>query len=793
MTSSGDEQCYRVPPAEIAEVVDAPPPPEFEADPTGVWLLLKEREALVSIAEQARSQLRLAGIRFDPGTNCVERSHPYTRLTLLHIPTGEARPIGALPTGASIDWLRWSPDGKHFACGVLHDESLSLWIIETQTAEALQCCSRLNSLLGTPFVWEPDGQALLALAIPPGRGEPPRPPQIPTGPIIQETRAGAAPARTYQDLLKNPYDEELFAYYATSELVRVALDGGIDRLGCTGLIRRTESSPDGRFILVDRVNRPFSYLVPWYRFPHTLEVLDRTGRPVRRLAELPLAEEIPIGVDAVPQGPRHVMWRSDADATLLWTEAQDGGDPRVNAPIRDRLFSLGAPFEGEPQLLTSLELRFAGIQCGDDSLMVVHERWWRERRIRTWHIDPSAPERGAALWFDRSFEDRYNDPGTFLMRRTERGTRVLLSADGGQSLFLVGAGASPEGDRPFLDRFDTATQSTQRLWQSQPPHYERPIRLIDPTRGILLTSQESVSEPPNAVLRELATGAKRRLTRFEHPTPQLAQVHKELLRYQRADGVELTATLYLPPGAKPGDPPRPLLLWAYPREFKNADAAGQVRESPYRFVRLSWASPLYMLMAGYAVLDGPSMPIIGVGEQEANDTYVQQLAASAQAAVDEVVRRGVAHPDRIAVGGHSYGGFMTANLLAHTDLFCAGIARSGAYNRTLTPFGFQSEERTLWEAPDVYFAMSAFVHADKISAPLLLIHGDADDNAGTFPMQSERFYNALKGLGVTARLVMLPHESHHYRARESVKHMLWEMHTWLERHAKGTRALSEPS
>jgi dipeptidyl aminopeptidase/acylaminoacyl peptidase len=365
---------------------------------------------------------------------------------------------------------------------------------------------------------------------------------------------------------------------------------------------------------------------------------------------------------------------------------------------------------------------------------------------------------------------------------------VVLTANDGQTIFMQGSGASPEGDRPFLDTYDLTTGETTRLFRSEAPYYENPVELIDVEKRLLLTRRESQTDPPNYYLRNLLEGDMKQITEFPDPAPQLKGISKELITYQRNDGVDLTATLYLPAGYdKDRDGPLPTLLWAYPTEFKSKKDAGQVTDSPYRFTRVFWGSPMLYLTLGYAVLDDPTMPIIGEGEVEPNDTFVEQLVASAQAAVEAVVERGVTDPDRIAVGGHSYGAFMTANLLAHSDLFRLGLPRSGAYNRTLTPFGFQSEERSLWEAPEIYFNMSPFMHADKIDEPILLVHGEADNNSGTFPMQSERMYGALKGHGATARLVMLPHESHGYRARESIMHLLWETSTWLDRYVKNAQ------
>jgi dipeptidyl aminopeptidase/acylaminoacyl peptidase len=461
-------------------------------------------------------------------------------------------------------------------------------------------------------------------------------------------------------------------------------------------------------------------------------------------------------------------------------EAQDGGDPKQEAEIRDKLFVLPAPFAGQPEVLASLGLRYGGVTWGGGDTALVSDWWWSNRKTRTFIIDPSHPEAAPQVLFDRSSEDRYSDPGDPVTDATKWGTSVLLAADEGRSIYLSGAGASPEGDRPFLDKLNLDSKETHRLFRSDSPYYEYPVELLDAEKAIVLTRRESVAEPPNYMVRDLGSTATRALTQFPHPAPQLTTVYKELIRYQREDGVKLTGTLYLPPGKKPADGPFPMLMWAYPQEFKSADAAGQVTDSPYRFVRTSPMSPLLWLVHGYAVLDDPTMPIVGEGDAEPNDTYVKQLVAGAKAAVDEMVRRGVAEPGRIAIGGHSYGAFTAANLLAHCDLFAAGIARSGAYNRTLTPFGFQSEERTMWQAPEVYMTMSPFTHADKVNEPILLIHGEADNNSGTFPIQSERYYSALKGHGATARLVMLPHESHGYRARESVMHMAYEMTSWLD-------------
>ena len=776
---------YQMPPRAIADLVDAPPTPSVLRGPNDRWMLILERPNLISIEELAQPELRLAGIRINPRTQGPSRSSYYTALKLLSIEEGNEIAVKGLPQDARIRNVAWSPDGKHIAFVITKAKDQDLWVADVAGTSARKLISdSVSSVYGSPFAWLGDSKTLLCKTVPDDIGPAPATQAVPTGPIIQEVTGRKAPARTYQDLLKNSYDEALFEHLSKVQIIRVTLSGDRQAIGNTGIIRRIKPSPDSKYILVETVQKPFSYLVPVYRFPYRVEVWNPDGNVVKQIADLPLAEEIPITFGAVPTGRRSFEWRADVPATLFWVEAQDGGNPKAEAQVRDKAYTLSAPFTAAPKTLASLELRYSGMTWGSKNLALAHGRRWKDRRMHVWRIDPDAAEADKTLLFDYSWQDRYNVPGSVLTKRLPNGYSVLLTDKREKTIYLVGDGASPEGDRPFIDAFNLADKEKTRLWISEVPYYERPVDLLNVQKLTILTRRESVSEPPNYFLRNLKKDKVSQITRFPHPTPQLKDVQKELIRYDREDGVTMTATLYLPPGYKVKDGPLPMLMWAYPREFKSAKAAGQVTSSPYRFVRVSGSSPLLWLAAGFAVLDNTTMPIVGEGDDEPNDKYVDQLVASAKAAVDEVVRRGVAERGRIAIGGHSYGAFMTANLLAHSDLFSAGIARSGAYNRTLTPFGFQAEERTYWQAPEVYFNMSPFMHADDINEPILLIHGQLDNNSGTHPMQSERFYNAVKGHGGTARLVMLPHESHGYRARESIMHMLREMTDWLDKYVK---------
>jgi dipeptidyl aminopeptidase/acylaminoacyl peptidase len=777
------QQGYRQPPAPIAQILDAEPTPSVSVGPNHDWLLLLGREGLPPIAEVAAPELRLAGQRINPRTSGGSRDFSFNGLTLKAIDGGAERRIQT-PADMRITSPNWSADGTRIAFVEAADDGQYLWVADVATGAARRVTDRkLNSVLGSPCDWISATPRLVCTFVPADRGPEPQRASTPTGPVVQQSIGRDAPNRTYQDLLDNPTDERLFEHYATSQLALVSLDGTVTNIGEPGLHGDIDPSPNGEFLWVSTVHRPFSYVVTVRDFPTRMAVWDLNGRVVKQFADLPLRDNVSTAFDAVAPGPRSVNWRADAPATLVWVEALDGGDPRKAAEKRDRLFALSAPFTAQPTPMLDAESRIRGVQWVRADLALVTERWWRSRAAKTWMLNPQSPGTPELL-FEVSYEDRYNDPGSFEMTTTKNGTRVVLTTPDGKSAYLTGQGASPQGDMPFLDRINFATKQKTRLWRSAPPKYETAVTLLDPQAQRIITRQESVNEPPNYFIRDLRRNRMARLTNFADPAPQFAWIEPRLITYTRNDGVQLSATLYLPPGYDSTQGPLPFLFWAYPREFRSAAAAAQVSGSSHRFVRPSGSSHLFLLTQGYGILDGPTMPIIGEGDKEPNDSYVEQLVASAKAAVDKVVEMKVADPDRIAIGGHSYGAFMTANLLAHSDLFKAGIARSGAYNRTLTPFGFQQEERPYWDAPEIYFRMSPFNYAHQIKEPILLTHGEADNNSGTFPIQSERMYAALMGNGATVRYVVLPAESHGYRARESVGHTLWEMATWLDTYVK---------
>ena len=778
---------YQTPPASIANLVNAPSTPAVTFSKDGSFMLLLERTESPSIEDLAQPELRIAGLRINPSTSGPSRAGGYTNLKIKKTATGEEIQVTGLPSPAKMSGFTFSLDERYLAFTQTEAKGISLWVVDlsTNTAKALTG-PILNQVLGNSMAWLADN-SLLIKAVNPARGKVPSAPVAPAGPTIQETSGKAAPSRTYQDLLANPHDEALFAYFMDSQLMRIALDGSSKPVGKPAMIKSMLLSPDKNYLLVESIQKPFSYLVPADRFPYTVEVWSSQGAALKTLAQLPLDEVRPTGFDATVSGIRNVNWRADAPATLYWAEAQDKGDPKIKVAERDIVFTLMAPFTGEKQKLVGTTLRFGGISWSDDSFALLSERWSASRTEKVSVFQPGAPSQAPRTIIERSSDDLYNDPGSPVLIDNAYGRKVLQR--NGNLVFMTSEGGSAEGSMPFLSTFNTSTKEQKILWRSQAPFYERVTKVLDKEGSQLITLKESTDMSPNYwLVNTKKRVAPKQLTAFADPYPTLKGIKKQLITYPRKDGLNLSAVLYTPEGYDPARDGRlPVLMWAYPREYKSAADAAQVRGSKYTFTRLSWGSPLYWVTRGYAIMDQTEMPIVGEGELEPNDFFIEQLVANAEAAINKVVEMGVGDRSRIAVGGHSYGAFMTANLLSHTQLFAAGIARSGAYNRTLTPFGFQYEQRSYWEAPEVYFNMSPFSFADQVKTPILLIHGEADNNSGTFPIQSERYYNALKGHGATTRLVLLPHESHGYAAKESILHTLWEMDSWLEKYVKNKK------
>lgn len=786
---------YQKPPKVIADVLESPAPPTTIVSPTRDRVVVIDSLRQPPISDLAAPMLRIAGLRINPVTN--GRHHPPHHVGYSIITIASAKQVKvATPANAWLSLPLWAPDGKHFAFTNTTANATELWIGDADNGSAHQIQSvKINSTYGEPVQWMSGSRTLLVQLVPEGRGAPPTETRVPLGPNVQESTGKATPKPTFEDLLQTPYDAELFDYYVTSQLAAIdALSGKVMLVGSPAIFDDLQPSPDGRHILIARLVSPYSYLVPAEGFAKEVEVWSLSGQLEKKIASLPTSEQVPI--EGVLTGPRDYEWIATKPATLVWAEALDDGNPKKKAPYRDHLFTLAAPFASQPVELVKLQQRYSsggfrntGMEFAEKgNWAFVHDYDRNRRWVRTFQINVDAPGQEPKLVWERSVRDRYGDPGRPVMRTTENNQEVIVV--NGDSIYLAGEGASPNGDFPFLDRYTLSTHTADRPFHASDKTYEQFVALLNDDASRIITRFETPDDPPNLYIRDSSKAdAKIALTHFPDPAPQLRGITKQLVTYKRADGVQLSFTLYLPAKYKQGER-LPTIVWAYPLEYTDAATAGQVSGSQYRFTVINGISHLFLLTQGYAILDNATMPVVGDPETM-NNTYVEQVVASAKAAIDKATEMGVTDPNRVGVGGHSYGAFMTANLLAHSSLFKAGVARSGAYNRTLTPFGFQSERRTFWEAPDMYLKISPFAFADKIKTPILLIHGEADDNTGTFPIQSERMYQAIKGNGGTVRYVTLPYEAHGYLGLESVEHVQWEMLQWFDKYVKNAGSASQ--
>ena len=785
LVQAQDGLTYQLPPKAIADLLLARPTPGVSVDDKAQWMLLSERNSYPSVEELGQPELRIAGLRLNPNNFSPTRQIYTNGFRLRHLPSGKEYAVNGLPAGLRAGPAQWNPSQSKIAFLNIGAGRVDLYVIDIATQKAVKINKQpVNNALGSAFAWADENTILYKAVVHPAAAAPQK--RItPSVPAVQQNLGKAAPSATFQDLIKTPYDEDLFDFYSTAQLTQ--WKAGVEtKVGAPARYLSFSLSPDKQYLMTRTIRKPFSYLVTAGGFPSTVSISDRAGRVLKVLAELPSSEGTPSGYDNTQNVPRAFDWRDDEPATITWAQPLDSGLIRKPVPQHDAVYALTAPFTGTPKELFRTEMRYRGATWGNSTMTLVEEGLRSKQLSRINVFDGNA----LTKLYDLSQTDAYNNPGSPVLHRNRWGRPVLqLSANGGRLLFNNPVGSSPQGDRPFLATVDLKTGQRETIWRCPEGQYEYVADVIDADKGLVLTRRESQQLAPNYFLRDLKANSEKALTAFANPYPALQGVTKTKIQYQRADSVDLTGDLYLPAGYnKEKDGPLPVIIWAYPREYQSAADAAQVRGSQYRFASVSWASPVFWVTQGYAVLDNAEMPIVARNGARPNDNFRQQLVWNAEAAINKLSEMGVGDPARVAVGGHSYGAFMTANLLAHTKLFKAGIARSGAYNRTLTPFGFQNEERTYWQARDLYTEMSPFTYADQIKTPLLLIHGDSDDNPGTFPINSERLYNAIKGHGGTVRYVSLPYEAHSYRGRENLLHMLWEQNQWLEQYVKGNKS-----
>lgn len=772
---------YKTPPKEIYDLVTAKPTPTVSIDSKGNWMLISERSSMPTVEDLAQPEFRIAGLRINPNNFGPSRSAYVINFKLKNIKTGVEYPITGLPTTLKAGNVKWNPDETKIAFTNSSVKNIDLYVIYIATKKATKWNkNNVNTVMGTNYDWMDNSTILYS-----GMNKPvsmaPQKPLAPKGPVVQQNLGKVAASRTYQDLIKNPYDEELFEFYATSQLMK-NVNGTETKIGSPAIYSEINISPDKKYLLLQKVNKPFSYLVPSGDFPSTVSITDINGKEIKALAKIPSGELAPTGFDNVLDAPRNYNWKQDEAATVIWIEPLDSGLIKKKMDYHDVVYTLNAPFTSARKELIKTNMRINNISPVNNDLILVTERSQAKHRVKMSSLNPQTNVTN--ILFDRSTDDAYSDPGIPITDKNQFG-RYTVKLLNGSEIWMRGTGSSPKGDLPFLSSFDLNTKKSKILWRSEEPLYETVTDVLDFDKMLIVTNKQSTTDQPNYFLRDLKNNTAKAITNFPDPQPSLRGITKQKIGYKRKDGVDLTADLYLPKGydAK-RDGPLPVLMWAYPREFVSATDAAQVRGSKYTFTRISPGSAVFFVTQGYAILDNTEFPIVAEAGKLPNDNFVQQLQWNAEAAIDKVAEMGVGDRKRVAVGGHSYGAFMTANLVAHTNLFRAGIAESGAYNRSLTPFGFQNEERTYWDAPEIYFQMSPFGYANQIKTPLLMIHGELDNNPGTFPIQSERLYNAIKGHGGTVRFVLLPFEAHGYAAKENILHKLWEMNEWLNKYVK---------
>ena len=782
---SQENLSHQKPSKEILDLVDFDRPPSVIYDDNKDYLVFLYRDNYKSIEDLSEEELRLAGLRINPKTNIGSRVSFYNDIKIKSL-VGKSQNINqikGLPKKLKVSNLNWSPDQSKIAFTNTTDKGVFLWVLDLKKSEATKVSElKLNANIGSVINWFSDSKYMLVKVLPENKSELINPKNvIPNGPKVSTNFGEKAQNRTYQDLLKNKTDEFNFELLATSELYKISIQGKSEKWLDSNMYTNISISPDGKFVMINKIKKPFSYLVTYRRFPTSIDVYSIDSKHITNLVDIPLIEELPKGFMSVRKGKRSFRWRSDKASTLIYVVALDEGDPAKEVEFRDQIFELNAPFNNNGRSILKTINRFRGIDWGNKNIAIAYDYWWNTRNEKVYVFNPSDNSKTPKLITDRNYQDNYSDPGYFIKEKNQFNRSVLKINS--QKTYLIGEGYTKNGQFPFIDVLDINTLNKERVYQSDYLNKFESIIDFNPKNGELFVRIESSTDFPNYFIKSLNSGDLSQLTDFQSPFDKINGAYKEVINYKRSDGLDLSGILYLPVDYDLNSQKKlPMILWAYPREFKDRTSAGQTTKNSNKFTYPYYGSMVYWITKGYAVLDDASFPIVGEDKVEPNDSFRKQLVDNAKAAIDAIDKLGYIDTERVAVGGHSYGAFMVANLLSHSNLFAAGIARSGAYNRTLTPFGFQSEERSYWDAPEVYYSMSPFMHSDKMKTPLLLIHGEDDNNSGTYPMQSERYFNALKGLGATVRLVMLPKESHGYRSKESIFHVLWEQDQWLDKY-----------
>src|ERR1051326_5582771 len=603
---------YDLPPQYVLDVLHAPAPPRPNLSPTRASALLVAWVEYPPMTQVAEPFLKLAGVRVEPRTR---RKHdtpggygvaPCAQtLSVVDVATRRETPI-ALPPGGCADGFAWAPDGATFAFRNTSRDAVELWAGSRDGKTHRVGDVRLNPMLGSSHQWAPDNKTLLVKVVPAGMGAAPAAEAGAEGPRIQESTGGGE-FSTYEarDTLRNQADAALFEYYGTSQLALVDVaSGAVTRIGVPAVLSDVRLSPDGEHILVTSIRKPYSYAVTYGRFAHDVEVWDRAGKATP-LAQVPVAEHVPI--HGVPAGPRDHDWRPTEPATVVWAEALDGGDWKAKVPARDKVMMQSAPFTSNPVEIARTEQRYQGIDWSERrgvGLLREYDdnRHWR----RTFLIDAEHLETKPRLIWALSGEESYEYPGQPVYRILPNGKWAVRQK--GDTIFLDGEGASPSGDRPFLDSFDLRTGKSRRLFRSGKDAYEYVVSFANDAADALLTWRQTPSDPPNLMLRTLGAPVPNAapgeatvattvsaVTHIPDPTPAVRAIKKRLVTYKRKDGIDLSFTLYTPPAglqggrARAGDPGR---VPARLRQRQDRGRDQRLRAVLHAIARVSTPDPL---------------------------------------------------------------------------------------------------------------------------------------------------------------------------------------------------------
>ncbi|MDQ2666797.1 MAG: prolyl oligopeptidase family serine peptidase [Gemmatimonadota bacterium] len=835
---------YIRPPAEVAKLVTAPRQLNStltQQSPDKAHFLVVHGEGLGIEAKFAKPHYYFGGLQVDYRANRLRSftSRGQRSFEIVDALSG-ARVSVKAPEGTTMSSPSWSPNGMQLAYFVNFDDASYVYVADARSGASRRLSGRAAlPVLSTSLAWTPDGNAVYSVMIPSPRMPMPKEAIEAEGPIVRMTGGAKNKTPTYASLMQTPLEKAQLEYYATGQLARVDMKGVVKAIGAPALIDSIDVAPDGEYLRVGLIQKPFSYLVPVTAFGAHEELWSSDGRVIATLTRRPLRESDASGGDDAASGrggaasdsaKRAFTWAPSGGLAYL---AQDPAPRRARgavataAPVtdssdaaptdsargprrKDRLFVWSAPFvAGSAKPVAESDNRIAGfVYTADGKWVLLSEV--AGTATHTYAIQPSDPSKrhtifravGAQAGFGggrgaggggrggASDDAFYANPGTVVLRQTAGGRTAVVSADG-KSVFLEGThyakDAANVAPRTFVDKVDLATGTKTRLFESDTALFESAPVPVDNDFSKFVVTRETEKVVPDQWLRDRNTGQLKQLTENKDVTPDVTGMTRRSIQVTRADGKTLWVNVTFPPGYREGTR-LPAMFWFYPYEYADQESYDHTKRTlnKHKFPTAAPRSIEIMATQGYAIVQ-PDIPIFGTAGR-LNDNYVNDLRNGLTAVIDELDKRGIIDRGRLGIGGHSYGAFSTVNAMVNLPYFKAGIAGDGNYNRTLTPNGFQSERRDLWEARETYLAMSPFLYADRLQGALLMYHSLEDQNTGTDPSNSVRLFHALQGMGKQASLYMYPYEDHGPLIEETLLDQWGRWVAWLDLYVKNAGA-----